>query len=243
MLRSPTFRQSCVPTLPRTRVAPSQLWDLAAGKPRTVLTHHKKSVRALAQHAKQFAFIVRLEPAVRMDVGAHPPTPLLYARVQSGSADHLKKWALPDGDFVHNYTGHSSIINCLALNADDVLVSGGDDGTLKWVMGDGTKEDVCIDIVFSLFRCRADSGTMRQAMHFRRSPCKCSRGLWTRRQVYMQRHLMRREGVSCPALVRAPHVSSHCVRHAVDSSRARPTRPSRSGAKTLLPPQSRIRST
>jgi len=171
-----------------------------------------------------------------MDVGASL-TPLLYSRVQSGSADHLKKWALPDGDFVHNYTGHSSIINCLALNADDALASG---GQLRrpsglWVMP--PKETLHRHRLLLAPR-RADSGTMRRAMHFRRSLCKCSRGLRTRKQVYMQRHLMRREGVSCPALVRAPHVSSHCVHHAVDSSRARPTSPSRSGAKTLLPPQS-----
>lgn len=114
-----------------------QLWDLAAGKPRTVLTHHKKSVRALAQHAKQFAFIVRgtraraAVAAVAVSVCATIVPSCPSPPCQSGSADHLKKWALPDGDFVHNYTGHASIINCLALNADDVLVSGGDDGTLK----------------------------------------------------------------------------------------------------------------
>jgi pleiotropic regulator 1 len=49
----------------------------------------------------------------------------------SGAADNLKKWALPDGMFVSNFSGHNSIVNALALNADDVLVSGGDDGSLK----------------------------------------------------------------------------------------------------------------
>lgn len=84
-----------------------RLWDLAAGKARTVLTHHKKSIRGMVQHSKEFTFI-------------------------SGASDHIKKWALPDGDFVHNYSGHNSIINCLAINPDDVVVSGGDDGTLKF---------------------------------------------------------------------------------------------------------------
>ena len=83
-----------------------RLWDLAAGKARTVLTHHKKSVRALAAHAREFSFV-------------------------SGAADNIKKWALPDGVFVSNLSGHNSIVNALALNEDGVLVSGGDDGSLK----------------------------------------------------------------------------------------------------------------
>lgn len=83
-----------------------QLWDLAAGKVRTVLTHHKKSVRAMCGHPREFAFL-------------------------SGAADNIKKWALPDGVFVTNFTGHNSIVNAVAANADDVFVSGGDDGSLK----------------------------------------------------------------------------------------------------------------
>ncbi len=33
-----------------------RLWDLAAGKPMTVLTHHKKSVRALAIAPHEYSF-------------------------------------------------------------------------------------------------------------------------------------------------------------------------------------------
>jgi pleiotropic regulator 1 len=84
------------------------LWDLAAGKVRTVLTHHKKSIRGLASHPREFCFL-------------------------SGAADNLKKWALPDGVFVQNFAGHNSIINSVAVNDDDVVVSGGDDGTLRCV--------------------------------------------------------------------------------------------------------------
>ncbi len=84
-----------------------RLWDLAAAKVRTVLTHHKKSVRCLAGHGREFAFI-------------------------SGAADCLKRWALPQGTLVNNYSGHTSIINALALNQDGVLVSGGDNGSLRF---------------------------------------------------------------------------------------------------------------
>jgi pleiotropic regulator 1 len=84
-----------------------RLWDLVKGKPRVVLTHHKKAVRSMVGHSKEFAFI-------------------------SGASDNLKKWALPDGVFVSNYSGHNTIINSLAINQDNVLVSGGDDGSLKF---------------------------------------------------------------------------------------------------------------
>lgn len=84
-----------------------KLWDLAAGKVRTTLTHHKKSVRALVGHPRDFAFL-------------------------SGAADNIKKWALPEGTLVANLGGHRAIVNALACNADDVLVSGGDDGSLRF---------------------------------------------------------------------------------------------------------------
>lgn len=71
------------------------------------LTNHKKSVRHLVGHPKQFTFC-------------------------SGAADNIKKWQCADGKFLHNMSGHNSIINCLAVNSDDVFVSGGDDGSLRF---------------------------------------------------------------------------------------------------------------
>lgn len=50
----------------------------------------------------------------------------------SGGADNIKKWQCPEGKFLHNLSGHRSIINALAVNDDDVLVSAGDDGSLKF---------------------------------------------------------------------------------------------------------------
>ncbi len=44
----------------------------------------------------------------------------------SGSADNIKQWMFPDGNFIQNLSGHNAIINTLAVNSDGVLVSGGD---------------------------------------------------------------------------------------------------------------------
>lgn len=84
-----------------------RLWDLVAGKSRATLTNHKKSVRAVVFH------------------------PLLY-KFASGSPDNIKQWKCPDGKFIQNLSGHNAIINCLAMNTDGVLVSGGDNGTLHF---------------------------------------------------------------------------------------------------------------
>ena len=80
----------------------NRLWDLAAGKTLTQLTHHKKSVRALTVHPTEFSFA-------------------------SGSTggNNIKKWMFPDGTFVHNFSGHDAIINTLSVNEDGVLFSGG----------------------------------------------------------------------------------------------------------------------
>ena len=72
-----------------------------------MLTHHKKAVRGLVGHPREFSFV-------------------------SGAADSIRKWALPEGVLLSSLTGHNAIVNCLAVNADDVLVSGGDDGSLKF---------------------------------------------------------------------------------------------------------------
>lgn len=80
-------------------------WDLAAGRTYCTLTHHKKSVRALAIHPK-------------------------WNTMASASPDNIKQWKFPKGEFIQNLSGHSSIINSLAANADNVLVSGADNGSL-----------------------------------------------------------------------------------------------------------------
>lgn len=80
-------------------------WDLVAGKTMVTLTNHKKSVRSIAIH-----------PNLNMMASASP--------------DNLKQWKFPDGNFLQNMSGHNCIVNCLATNRDDVLVSGGDNGSM-----------------------------------------------------------------------------------------------------------------
>jgi pleiotropic regulator 1 len=84
-----------------------RLWDIVAGKTRACLTHHKKSVRAVVLHPKLNMFA-------------------------SGAPDHIKQWTCPDGKFVQNLDGHNAIVNCMAVNSDNVLVSGGDNGSMHF---------------------------------------------------------------------------------------------------------------
>ncbi|KAI0029015.1 WD40 repeat-like protein [Vararia minispora EC-137] len=93
-----------------------RLWDLAAGKTMVTLTHHKKSVRALAVHPTEYSFA-------------------------SGSAggNNIKKWKCPEGAFVFNFSGHNAIVNTLSVNSEGVFFSGGDNGTLTlWDYNTGT---------------------------------------------------------------------------------------------------------
>lgn len=80
-------------------------WDLIAGKASSILTNHKKSVRAVGIHPSEYTFY-------------------------SASADNIKVWKCPEGSFMRNISGHNTIINSVAMNSDNVLVSGGDNGTL-----------------------------------------------------------------------------------------------------------------
>ncbi|BFZ64873.1 pre-mRNA-splicing factor prp46 [Saitoella coloradoensis] len=84
-----------------------RLWDLVAGKAMNVLTHHKKSVRALAVHPTEWTFA-------------------------SGSGDNIKQWKCPEGAFMQNFEGHNAIINTLSVNTDNVLFSGADNGSMSF---------------------------------------------------------------------------------------------------------------
>ncbi|CAH8568536.1 unnamed protein product [Schistosoma curassoni] len=84
-----------------------RLWDLAAGRTIACLTNHKKSVRAICIHPTQNAFV-------------------------SGSPDNIKQWKLPNGVFLQNLSGHNAIINAITVNQDNVVVSGGDNGSVHF---------------------------------------------------------------------------------------------------------------
>ncbi|XP_072932925.1 pleiotropic regulator 1 [Epargyreus clarus] len=82
-----------------------RLWDLAAGKSMCTLTNHKKSVRSIVIHPTLYTFA-------------------------SASPDNIKQWKCPEGKFIQNLSGHNAIVNCMAVNPEGVLVSGGDNGTM-----------------------------------------------------------------------------------------------------------------
>ncbi|EED24114.1 mRNA splicing protein (Prp5), putative [Talaromyces stipitatus ATCC 10500] len=84
-----------------------RLWDLAAGKTMGVLTHHKKGVRSLAIHPKEFTFA-------------------------SASTGSIKQWKCPEGAFMQNFEGQNAVINSIAVNEDNVLFSGGDNGSMSF---------------------------------------------------------------------------------------------------------------
>jgi pleiotropic regulator 1 len=66
------------------------------------LTHHKKSVRAIAVHPTEYSFATG-----------------------SAGGNNIKKWKCPEGAFVFNFGGHNAIINTLSVNSEGVFFSGG----------------------------------------------------------------------------------------------------------------------
>lgn len=84
-----------------------KLWDLGMGKCITTLTNHKKTVRALSLHPNEFSFV-------------------------SASTDNVKKWKFPNGDFMLNFDKRKGIVNSLACNQDNVMVSASDNGYLNF---------------------------------------------------------------------------------------------------------------
>jgi pleiotropic regulator 1 len=88
-------------------------WDIVAGKTMITLTNHKKSVRSIVLHPR-------------------------YNSFASASPDNIKQWKLPKAEFIQNLSGHDAVVNALASNMDNVLVSGADNGTLyfwDWLTG------------------------------------------------------------------------------------------------------------
>jgi pleiotropic regulator 1 len=110
------------------------LWDLAAGKCFTTLTHHQKAIRGLC---------------------AAPPA-LQERTFVSAGADCLRKWQGKNGRFLQKLTGHRAVVNAVTAQDDGVLVSGGDDGTLHFW-------DYATGYTFQQHRSKVQPGSLQQA--------------------------------------------------------------------------------
>ena len=84
-----------------------RLWDIRTGKCMKTLTHHKKGVRALANHQSEYCFA-------------------------SAGADKIRIWKCPEGEQMRTIAEHPAVLNALAINSDNVMVSGADNGTLHF---------------------------------------------------------------------------------------------------------------
>ena len=91
-----------------------KLWDIRKGACIKTLTNHKKGVRALANHHTEYTFA-------------------------SAGADKIRIWKCPEGEQMRSIPDHPAVINALAISRDNVMVSGGDNGSLHffdWESGD-----------------------------------------------------------------------------------------------------------
>jgi pleiotropic regulator 1 len=84
-----------------------KFWDIRKQECLHTLTQHKKGVRAMVLHPSEYTFA-------------------------SGGSDKIRVWKFPEGHQLRAINGPAAIVNSLALNADNVLVSGADDGTLSF---------------------------------------------------------------------------------------------------------------
>lgn len=82
-----------------------KLWDITSGKPLNTLTRHKKGVRGLTFHHTEYTFL-------------------------SAGADNIKLWKCPEGKFLRNFGKECGVLNSICVNEENVLVTGGDNGTL-----------------------------------------------------------------------------------------------------------------
>lgn len=110
--KSPVNKVHCLPVDPQVVSSSTdgtvRLWDITAGKTTKILTHHKRSVRDLTLHPTEFS-------------------------MASACTNDVRSWKLPEGALLTNFASENTgIINTLSINQDDVLLAGGDDGTLSF---------------------------------------------------------------------------------------------------------------
>jgi len=82
-----------------------RFWDIRNGSSTKALTQHKKGVRALANHHQEHTFA-------------------------SAGSDKIRIWKQPEGDQLRTIDDHNAVINSMAINQDNVFVSGADNGSL-----------------------------------------------------------------------------------------------------------------
>lgn len=108
--KSPINKVKCLPVDPQiiscSGDATVRLWDIIAGKASKVLTHHSRNIRDLTLHPAEFSFA-------------------------SVSTNDVRSWKLPEGQLLTNFQSQNTgILNTVSINHDNVLLAGGDDGTL-----------------------------------------------------------------------------------------------------------------
>lgn len=84
-----------------------RLWDIRKQTTQLALTHHSKSIRSMVMHPEE-------------------------ATICSGdSSGSLKQFVLPGGDLLNEFGLNEGIINSVAVNADNQLFAGYDDGKME----------------------------------------------------------------------------------------------------------------
>lgn len=89
-----------------------KFWDIRTGTAVKTLTQHNKGIRALVSHKDENCFA-------------------------SAGSDKIRVWKCPEGEQLRTITSQineksNNVINAMALNLDNVLVGGSDDGYLQF---------------------------------------------------------------------------------------------------------------
>ncbi|KAG8034680.1 hypothetical protein G9C98_007756 [Cotesia typhae] len=101
------------------RDSTARVWDMRT----------KANVHTLVGHTNTVASVVCQSAEPQIITGSHDSTIRLWdlaAGKSRATLTHHKK----KGKFIQNLSGHNAIINCLAINADGVMVSGADCGSM-----------------------------------------------------------------------------------------------------------------
>lgn len=100
--------QDCLPHVVTASMDDTiKLWDLRNGRSYATLTNHQKAIRALAVHPTLWCFI-------------------------SASPDSIFQWNGAEGKLFRRFNEHNAVINSVSINEDGVMITCGDDGSIKF---------------------------------------------------------------------------------------------------------------